>query len=400
MIEYNEAIKVLEKNIEQQKKTEEIHILDSYGYIVAEDVYSSISVPSFPKSAMDGYAVCSEDIINAEKDIPVKLKVAGKIIAGDSHVIQGKKGQAVRIMTGGRIPDGFDCVVKQEDTDYGRDTVNIFTSLTPYSNYCKIGEDIQEGQLVVKKYTRIESSHIGVLASIGISHVKIIAPMKVSVLCTGSELINPGTKLGEAQIYNSCSYVIASKLKRAGIKIVNIENCDDDTESIKNKVKNFLEESDLIITTGGVSVGEKDLIPHVMEELGTIELFRKVNIKPGTPVTANRYKDKLILSFSGNPFAAIVNFELFFWYAVAKFMNNNYFKPQVFEVVLKNDILKKNNLKRFLRGFEENNRVLCNTNKQMSSVLNEMMSCNCLVEQPEGKELFSGEVVKCIKFRY
>lgn len=138
MIEYNEAIKVLEKNIEQQKKTEEIHILDSYGYIVAEDVYSSISVPSFPKSAMDGYAVCSEDIINAEKDIPVKLKVAGKIIAGDSHVIQGKKGQAVRIMTGGRIPDGFDCVVKQEDTDYGRDTVNIFTSLTPYSNYCKI----------------------------------------------------------------------------------------------------------------------------------------------------------------------------------------------------------------------------------------------------------------------
>lgn len=146
MIEYNEAIKVLEKNIEQQKKTEEIHILDSYGYIVAEDIYSSISVPSFPKSAMDGYAVCSEDIINAEKDIPVKLKVAGKIIAGDSHVIQGKKGQAVRIMTGGRIPDGFDCVVKQEDTDYGRDTVNIFTSLTPYSNYCKIGEDIQEGQ--------------------------------------------------------------------------------------------------------------------------------------------------------------------------------------------------------------------------------------------------------------
>ena len=137
-----------------------------------------------------------------------------------------------------------------------------------------------------------------------------------------------------------------------------------------------------------------------MEELGTIELFRKVNIKPGTPVTANRYKDKLILSFSGNPFAAIVNFELFFWYAAAKFMNNNYFKPQVFEVVLKNDILKKNNLKRFLRGFEENNRVLCNTNKQMSSVLNEMMSCNCLVEQPEGKELFSGEVVKCIKFRY
>lgn len=400
MIEYSKAIKILEKNIEYQKKTEEIHILDSYGYIIAEDIYSSISVPSFPKSAMDGYAVCSEDIINAEKEAPIKLKVTGKITAGDSHVLFGKKGQAVRIMTGGRIPDGFDCVVKQEDTDYGKDEVNVFTSLALYSNYCKIGEDIQKGQLVIKKYTRIESSHIGVLASIGISHIKIIAPMKVSILCTGSELVNPGTKLGEAQIYNSCSYVIASKLKRAGIKIINIENCDDDTESIKSRIKIFLEESDLIITTGGVSVGEKDLIPHVMKELGTVELFRKVNIKPGTPVTVNRYKEKLILSFSGNPFAAIVNFELFFWYTAAKFMNNDYFKPQKFDVILKNDIVKENNLKRFLRGFEENGKVFCDTTRQISSVLNEMLNCNCLVEQPEGKKLFSGEVVKCIKFRY
>lgn len=150
MIEYSKAIKILEKNIEYQKKTEEIHILDSYGYIIAEDIYSSISVPSFPKSAMDGYAVCSEDIINAEKEAPIKLKVTGKITAGDSHVLFGKKGQAVRIMTGGRIPDGFDCVVKQEDTDYGKDEVNVFTSLALYSNYCKIGEDIQKGQLVIK----------------------------------------------------------------------------------------------------------------------------------------------------------------------------------------------------------------------------------------------------------
>ncbi len=400
MIGYSKAIEILEKNIEYQKKTEEIHILDSYGYIIAEDIYSSISVPSFPKSAMDGYAICSEDIINAEKEVPIKLKVTEKVTAGDSHILSGKKGQAVRIMTGGRIPDGFDCVVKQEDTDYGKDEVNVFTSLAPYSNYCKIGEDIKKGQLVIKKYTRIESSHIGVLASIGISHIKIIAPMKVSILCTGSELVNPGTKLGEAQIYNSCSYVIASKLKRAGIKIVNIENCDDDIESIKSRIKIFLEESDLIITTGGVSVGEKDLIPHVMKELGTVELFRKVNIKPGTPVTVNRYKEKLILSFSGNPFAAIVNFELFFWYIAAKFMNNDYFKPQKFDVILKNDIVKENNLKRFLRGFEENGKVFCDTTRQISSVLNEMLNCNCLVEQPEGKKLFSGEVVKCIKFRY
>lgn len=400
MIEYSKAIEILEKNIEYQKKTEEIHILDSYGYIIAEDIYSSISVPPFSKSAMDGYAVCSEDIINAEKEAPIKLKVAGKITAGDSHVVFGKKGQAVRIMTGGRIPDGFDCVVRQEDTDYGKDEVNIFTYLAPYSNYCKTGEDIQKGQLAIKKHTRIESSHIGVLASIGISHIKIIAPMKVSILCTGSELVNPGTELGEAQIYNSCSYVIASKLKRAGIKIVNIENCDDDMESIKSRIKTFLEDSDLIITTGGVSVGEKDLIPHVMKELGTVELFRKVKIKPGTPVTVNRCKEKLILSFSGNPFAAIVNFELFFWYTAAKFMNNDYFKPQKFDVILKNDIVKENNLKRFLRGFEENGKVFCDTTRQISSVLNEMLNCNCLVEQPEGKKLFSGEVVKCIKFRY
>ena len=400
MIEYNEAVEILEKNIKYQKEIKEVNILDSYGCIISEDIHSPISVPSFPKSAMDGYAVNSKDIADTKKNIPVKLKVVGKIGAGDYCAVKWEKGQAVRIMTGGRVPDGFDCIVKQEDTDYGNETVNVFTSLAPYSNYCKIGEDIKKGQLIIKKYTRIESFHIGVLASIGFSYVKVFSPMKVSILSTGSELVNPGTKLKEAQIYNSSSYVIASKLKRAGMEIANIENCDDDIESIEKRVEKFIENSDIIITTGGVSVGEKDLIPCVMKKLGAIELFRKVNMKPGTPVTTNLYKGKLILSFSGNPFAAIVNFELFFWYIAAKFMNNSHFKPQVSNVILKNNITKKNNLKRFLRGFEENGKVFCNVDKQLSSVLNEMINCNCLIEQPEEKELFSGEIVKCIKFRY
>lgn len=400
MINYDEAVEILKKHIIPQTKTETIDILDAYGYILAEDIYSKISVPPFPKSAMDGYAVYSNDIISASKCNPVKLNVIGNLMAGDicSNII-GHRGEAVRIMTGGHIPEGFDCIVKQEDTNYDMNVVSIFKSADSFSNYCKIGEDIKEGQLILKKYTKINNFHIGILASVGIPKIKVLSPMRVCIISTGNEIVSPEYDLKESQIYNSCSYVIASKLKSVGINVVFIENCFDDIKNIKQSIEKGVEKSDILITTGGVSVGEKDLIPYTMEEIGAYKLFKKVNIKPGTPVTANKYKEKIILSFSGNPFAAMVNFELFFWYAVSEFMNNKTFEPEVSYSILKNSITKKNNLRRFLRAFESNGEVSCISDKQVSSVLYDMLNCNCFIEQPEDKVLNCGELVKIIKFK-
>lgn len=397
MIELEEAVKILECNTKYQDRKELKPILEAYDSILANDIYSPIDVPSFPKSAMDGYAIRSKDILPADKNNPVKLKVISKIMAGDFHDIIIEKNQAVKIMTGGKIPDKCDCVVKQEDTDYGEDIVSIFKNTKPFSNYCKIGEDIQKGQLVINKYTKIKSSHIGVLSSIGISNIEILSPMNVSIISTGNEIINPGEELKDSQIYNSCSYIIASKLKSAGINVVSNEICKDNTEKIKFKIQN--DKSDIIITIGGVSVGEKDLIPLVFNEMKSDLLFRKINVKPGTPVSAWLYNGKIILSLSGNPFAAMVGFELLFWNIAAKFMRNESYKPEISKAIIKNDILKTNSLRRFLRAYQRNGEVFCSSNKQTSSVLYDMINCNCFIEQPQEKEIHSGECVKIIKFK-
>lgn len=397
MIELEEAVEILENNTGYQTKTEIKPILESYNAILAKDIYSPINVPSFPKSAMDGYALKSSDTLSANKNNPVELKIVNKVLAGDSHNIEIDKKQAVRIMTGGKIPKGCDCVVKQESTKCKDENVFIFESIPAFSNYCNVGEDIKMGQLVIKKYTNIRSSHIGILSSIGISDIEILSPMNVSIISTGNEILNPNQELQDSKIYDSCSYIIASKLKSAGINIISNQICKDEVDEIKTKIQN--NSSDLIITIGGVSVGEKDLIPIVFDELNVKVLFRKVNIKPGTPVSAGIYNNKIILSLSGNPFAAMVEFELLFWNIVSKFMRNEIYKPQIAKATIKNDILKVNNLKRFLRAYENDGEVFCNCDKQTSSVLYDMIDCNCFIEQPQGIKIHCGDSVKVIKFK-
>ena len=164
------------------------------GRILAEEVRAPFNVPHFPKSAMDGYAVHSEDVKDASPERPVVLTVAGEILAGDDPAgpitdFSGSRGTAVRIMTGAAIPDGYDAVVKQEDTDYGETKVTVYHGVSPFMNYCKVGEDIKEGSIVLPKGRRIGRVEAGVLASLGISKIMVVRPIRVSILSTGSELI-------------------------------------------------------------------------------------------------------------------------------------------------------------------------------------------------------------------
>ncbi|MFD1899094.1 molybdopterin-binding protein [Enterococcus termitis] len=176
-----------------------------------------------------------------------------------------------------------------------------------------MGEDVQLNQKILSQYQLINSRTVGILAAQGIETIKVLAPMKVGILATGNELVSLGASLTPGKIYDSNLYTFASFIQSSGSKIIFKEHCSDSMEEIAHQIRERVAEVDLLITTGGVSVGEKDYVPRVIDNIGGETLFHFVNMKPGTPIMASTYQNKVILSLSGNPFAAVVNLHLFYW---------------------------------------------------------------------------------------
>lgn len=392
MLTVKESQKILKENIKTCRDMEKVSLYEAVDKILAEDLYSPINVPEFPKSAMDGYAVRSEDFIDLK---PKKLKVMDKVVAGDSIEISANKNTAIRIMTGGEIPRGYDAIVKQEDTDYGQDIVQINKIPKKYDFYCPMGEDIKKGELLIKKGTLIRGVHIGIIASVGLEKVNIIKPLKTSILSTGSELLAPGEKLEPGHIYGSTNYIMGTEILKSGIKLVRSDICKDDMESLEREILSELETCDVLITTGGVSVGEKDLLPDVMKKIGAKELFRRINIKPGTPVMASKYEDKIILSFSGNPYASLVNFRVLYWPLVSSYYDSKDLDNKIIETKIASGYLKPSRLERYVRAKYSDGKVyLHDTHK--SSVISNLTDCNCFIIQKENTELEEGDKVDII----
>ena len=250
------------------------------------------------------------------------FQVVGEICAGDYLSPQAKPCTAVRVMTGAMVPEGYDCVIRQEDTDYGQKQADVYVEGKPWQNYCRIGEDIQAGTCIIPRQERLSAGHIGVLASMGIQEITVLQEPKVGIISTGNELVPLTRPLGKVGVYPSSAYAIASQLKSQGVQVPFMEICPDDPQGFSRMLDERIGQADVIITTGALSVGKKDFLPEALEEMGAERLFHGVNMRPGTPVMANRYKDKLILSLSGYPFAAMVNFQLFFWPVMVRLVGN------------------------------------------------------------------------------
>lgn len=393
MIEVEEGIWLFEKEVVPKTKTMFVPLEEAIGKVLAEDVRATFSVPHFPKSAMDGYAVHHLDVETASKEQPVRLKVVCEICAGDYRDIEYETGTAIRVMTGGYIPAGYTAVVKQEDTDYGEDEVLIYKNVKEYQNYCKVGEDIQEGTRVLEKGTFLTFVHIGLLASLGIEQIEIIEPVKVAVISTGSELLKIGEKLCPGKIYNSISHMLTASVKKAGFTVVSSEICQDEEEQIKEVIKRAAAIADVVITTGGVSVGKKDLLPKVLEELGAKVLFHGANIQPGTPTMGSVLNGTAILSLSGNPYAAMANFELYFWKIACKLMNCDAWFPKIEKVTLECEYKKVNRLRRLVRAYADHGQVWIPTEVHSSSVISTLIQCNCFIDIEAGRSLQPGELV-------
>ena len=394
-IELEIAIEVLIKHTRQQNKTKLIHLNAAVNHHISQDIYASTNVPNFNRAAMDGYAVKALSTKCASKNKPIKLKVGGTLFAGD--YLSDTDAQAFRIMAGAAIPNGYDAVIKQEDTDLGESEVLIYDEVKPYTNYAKIGEDIKKDELIIKQYTRLTPYHIGILASLGMNEIEVLQPLKVGLISSGSELITPDEELPDGHIYDSNRYVLASRLQEMNVEVILNRHINDKISDMVDLISTQISQVDMIITTGGVSVGEKDIMPEAMEKLSAKRLFWGIKIRPGTPALANIYQDKLVLSLSGNPFAALTTFELLFRPALAKIMQNNYYLPRRKKATLMNDFDKSSTQRRFVRAYCEDGQVYLPTNEHASSVLSSMIDCNCFIDiKTDSKPMNAGSIVEIV----
>lgn len=393
-----QAIALIEENVISIERKMKLPLDDSLGFVIAETIYAPMSNPPFDRSPIDGYAVRAMDTQGASKDSPVILKVVEEVDAGQysNRVVQ--QGEAVRIMTGAPIPQGCDCCIRQECTDYGEEQVLIYQQMQPHENYCDCGEDVKEGALLIEEGTRLTFVELGILAGMGISQVLVYEKPRLALVTTGDEVIAPGEPLRPGKIYNSNQTMMEARLTELGYPFSIVEYEADDATALAEKLSSLAKQVDVIVTTGGVSVGKKDILHESLAILKAKRIFWKVLLKPGTPTIFSMLNEVPILSLSGNPFGALTNTELLLRPLIAKMAKNPSLLPDRTTGVIEHDFLKESKGRRFIRAYYKNHKVyLPQKGLHSSGVLSTMAGCNCVIDiTPGTKQLLKGDEVNVV----
>jgi putative molybdopterin biosynthesis protein len=290
---------------------EDAVLLEAYNRVLARDVVSTLDIPPFSRSTMDGYAVKAEDTFGADENQPANLKVTGVVNIGEQPQVIVGKGEAVEIVTGAPIPEGADAVVMVEDTEREDSELHVFSSVAPKENVMKRGSDIKMDEAVLKKGQLLGSSEIGVLAALGLTKVKVSRIPMVAVLSTGGEVTEPGKPLPPGKIYDINAYSISTAVTESGGKPVFFGVVADDKEALSKALHAALASSDMVITSGGVSVGPRDYTPQIVDSLGKPGIVvYGIAVKPGKPTTVGFAGDKPVFSLPGHPTSALLIFYL------------------------------------------------------------------------------------------
>lgn len=295
----NDAIDHLLKKARAVSETETVALKDSMDRILATDYLVPADVPPADNSAVDGYALRAGDLAGE-----ALLPVVGRVAAGESPGTL-RPGTAMRIFTGAEIPAGADSVVMQERTTLSNDSIAIDSLVSEGQNIRRQGQDLTQGELALARGTKVRPQEMGLLSSMGAAEAEVFAKLKVAILTTGDELVEPGQALAPGQIYNSNRFMMLGLLAKAGCEVVLCETVKDTREDTRSTFKRAAEEADLIITSGGVSVGEEDHVRAVLEESGNLSLWRMAS-KPGKPLAFGEISDTPVLGLPGNPAAVLV----------------------------------------------------------------------------------------------
>ncbi|WAC07480.1 MAG: molybdopterin molybdotransferase MoeA [Thermodesulfobacteriota bacterium] len=376
---------------------EKVDLLTSLGRVIGEEIIAPFNIPPWNNSAMDGYAVRFDDIKNASFDKPTTLKVIEELPAGFLPKNQVGPMQATHIMTGAPIPPGADSVVRKEDTSFSGDNVYILAPPNKGENIRLAGENVMRGEKVIQARTVIRPPHIGMLASFSKSFIAVYQVPTVAILSTGDELIDIDEEGDSSKIINSNTYSLAAQVKECGAVPLMLGIARDDKREILAKITQGLS-ADVMLTTGGVSVGEYDFVKDVLEDIGGELKFWNVAMRPGKPTAFGLVADKLIFGLPGNPVSCMVCFEQFVRPALLKKMGHTHLFRSQIEAVLVDDVKTKKDLRFFIRvrlGFREG--VLCatTTGDQGSGILKSMIQANGLMVVTEDKkEIKAGEKVR------
>ena len=381
-ISLEQALNILMDHV-THGKTERKTLEDCLGLVLSEDVYALLDMPPFSRSAQDGYALCSKDSIGATGENPVKLKVTGKIYAGDHLDVQVRPGEAVRIMTGAMVPVGADCVLRQEDTDEGEDVVQIYKEVEPSCSICFKGEEYKKGHTLLHAGTKIDAAALAVASGNGIMELPVYRRVKAAVVSSGSEVVEPGTPLTPGKIYNTNTVYMKARLHQLGAQVMMSRTVGDELEIKEEALKEAANQAELVITTGGVSVGQKDLTEEALLSIGAEILFHGIAIKPGMPTLAAEKDGVLFIGLSGNPFSAAIPFEMFVREILSLKMGDPDLKLRREALTAVTGFSKNSRRRRFLRGKAEGKEVWL-PDQQANGQMRSMVGCNCLIEIPAG----------------
>lgn len=363
---------------------------EAVNLVLAADVVSPMDVPSFDNSAMDGYAFAFSSY---QEGVP--LKISHSIQAGDPALPVLKAGEAARIFTGAPIPTGADTVVMQEKTEVNHQFLQVLDDgLKKGGNVRLRGTQTAAGDKVLKAGTRLKAGMIGLLASLGLHEVSVYAPPRIGIMVSGKELVKPGNPLQSGQIYESNSYALQAALADMALQPRLMTTVDDEEEEIFSTISDFLIQCEVLIITGGISVGDYDFVQQALERAGVEKILYKVKQKPGKPLYCGRKGGTMVFALPGNPGAVLSCFYQYVKPSIRqmKGLKNTFEHEQILR--LSAEVQKRQGLTYFMKGKRDGEEVEV-LQGQESYKLNAFAESDCLVELEEGKEIFrKGEMVK------
>ena len=384
MIQVEEALSIIAEN-STNMPVQKIQVSKSLGYILAETVYSPIAMPPFRQSAMDGYA-----FIHSEKH---QYDVVGIVQAGDHSKIKLKENEAVRIFTGAHVPDNAETVIMQEHVMATESSILITRMPERFTNVRNKGEQIGKEEVVFKANTLITPAAIGFFACLGITEVEVYQKPKVAILVTGNELVKPGKKLSKGKIYESNSVMLQAALQTIGVKKTKVYKVKDNLKATKKALKEILKKYDIVLISGGISVGDYDFVKEALLENGVQELFYKINQKPGKPMFFGSKNDTLVFALPGNPASSLTNFYIYVYPAIKNRMGFSDIHLKKMLRKLNENVTNTTGKTLFLKALYDETHVTV-LDGQSSAMLNTFAIANSLLVVPNDVEsLKKGQLV-------
>ncbi|WP_372152528.1 bifunctional molybdopterin-guanine dinucleotide biosynthesis adaptor protein MobB/molybdopterin molybdotransferase MoeA [Vibrio renipiscarius] len=369
--------------VNEVSETESCAIELSYNRVLADDIASPVNVPQYTNSAMDGFAIRGDDIVNDEAETP-SYHVVAEVMAGHAYQSELQEGQAVKIMTGAPMPAGADTVIMREQAQTDSDHVTFPGAFIKRGqNVRQAGEDLAQGSAVFSKGTRIESAEMGMLASLGFGQAQVARQLKVALFSTGDEVQAPGSEQKPNTIYDSNRFTLMGMLEKLGCEVIDFGILEDNEQVMIDAIEKASLQADVVITSGGVSVGDADYVKLALDKLGQIDFWR-INMRPGRPLAFGQVNDKPFFGLPGNPVAVMVSFINFVEPALRKMQGERDWQPLKVNAIATEDLRSRQGRTEYSRGIFQidpaGRLTVQTTGKQGSGILRSMSEANCLIE--------------------